>query len=242
MNMQELFRIKVCGVTRVEDAKIALESGADAIGLNFFPGSPRFVAPEQALSICRAIDDVQALSPLRFWKVGVFVDSDPKLISALCQSMRLDAVQLHGNETPCQLIDYRKELVSLTLPATPLFIRAIRLGPADCGDLLRQTGWVLPAIEAWTEAGAGAILLDAAAETFGGTGRTLDWEPLAELASLVNVPLILAGGLNPDNIQQALQCSGLNRIDVASGVEQQPGLKDRQKIFDFVRNSGLSDK
>jgi len=242
--MQELFKIKVCGVTRTEDALFALGAGADAIGLNFFPKSTRYVPIQQGKEIAHAMESLQQEMEKKCWKIGVFVNSTSQHIAGLQRELNLDAIQLHGDESPSLIAEINREIITKNVQIrsdNPLvFIRALRLKPTDYAELVRQTGWVTDEIQAWRAAGVNAFLLDAAAGgSFGGTGKQLNWPALHPLIELAKVPLILAGGLNPGNVRQAIELSGITKIDVASGVEHSPGIKDAEKISEFIENSGL---
>ncbi len=207
------FRIKICGVTSVADALAALDAGADALGLNFHPLSPRCVDPLRGAEIAAAIGDRAA-------KVGVFVNRTASEIVESAGRCGLDAAQLHGDESPTALA---------ALAALPL-IKAFRPG----GSLAPVAAF----LGACRELGAlpGMTLIDAAAPgLYGGSGHIADWAPLGRRDGLLaQVPLILAGGLTPDNVLAAIETARPEAVDVASGVEQAPGRKSRAKMFDFV--------
>jgi phosphoribosylanthranilate isomerase len=208
-----VFRVKICGIMTVEDALAAAEAGADAIGLNFFDKSPRYVTAERAKEICQAL-------PAKVAKVGVFVNSLAKGIVATASRVGLTAAQLHGDEGP-------EFLVSLgNLPV----IKAFRCKESTL-DCVRAFLDQIP--EASHPA---AILLDAHAPgTYGGTGQVLDWKALAnERNKLLGIPLILAGGLTPHNVAEAIQIARPDAVDTASGVESAPGKKDPDQVRAFV--------
>jgi len=195
-------RIKICGITRLEDALLAARLGADALGFNFWPGSKRFIAPAAARAIVRAL-------PPFVTTVGVFVDAGrDELLSAAAVS-GVQVLQLHGDEPP--------ELArSLPMP----LLKAIRVsGPAS-----------LDAIDRWP--GAAGFLLDAAAPGYGGSGLTFDWSLASEAARRATV--LLAGGLTPDNVAGAIRAVRPFAVDVASGVESAPGLKDAERLAAFI--------
>ena len=209
-----LFSIKICGITTVRDAQIAASAGADAIGLNFYRSSPRYVPAALAFSIARAI-------PGNVAKVGVFVNTPAKDVSRIASDVGLDQVQLHGDEPPEDLIQLSR------LPV----IRAFRVRDGDVGPVVRylaccQQLRCLPA----------AILLDAFQEgQFGGTGKTIRWESLVGNTDFLGeIPLILAGGLTPDNVAAAIETIAPKAVDTASGVEKQPGEKDETLVRRFV--------
>lgn len=197
-------RAKICGITRVEDAKSAVASGADAIGLVFYAKSPRHVSLEKAAEI------VASLPPF-IDAVGLFVDADPAEVNAVLNQVRLDLLQFHGDETPayCQ---------SFAVP----YIKALRVRPEV--NLLQCASEF---------AAAKALLLDAYQEgVAGGTGQTFDWNLIPQ--SLPK-PVILAGGLTPQNVAEAIQRVRPYAVDVSGGVEREKGIKDANKIAAFMR-------
>ncbi len=213
-----MFRVKICGITRPEDALAACEAGADAIGLNFYAKSSRCLPTERLVEMCEAAEDVNV--------VGVFVNSPAAEINRLASSGPLDAIQLHGDESP--------EVLDDLLPEVPV-IRALRMGEAG----------LRPAAE-WIEAAdrlgrpLAALLVDAAgaAGEYGGTGHTADWERIAEERHLLGeTPLILAGGLTPKNVSQAIAATGADGVDTASGVESAPGIKETGLVEAFIHES-----
>jgi phosphoribosylanthranilate isomerase len=209
-----MFRIKICGVTNTDDARDAVDAGADALGLNFFRPSKRFVA----LDTARRIADIV---PADVAKVGVFVNHSLREIEDAIESLRPAYVQLHGDEPAEFLAD---------LPAAMKIIRAYRCGPNGLAPLASY-------LERCHSCGRtpDAILLDSeAAGAFGGTGRAADWSLIArQRAMLDDAPLILAGGLTPANVGPAITTVRPHAVDVASGVERQPGSKDRDLMNKF---------
>jgi phosphoribosylanthranilate isomerase len=212
-----MFQIKICGITRHDDAVAAATAGADAVGLNFYPRSPRYVSLQQAQAIAAAL-------PANVKKVGVFVNDSAAEIRRIAQGVPLDYVQLHGDEPP----DLIADLAPLRV------IRAWRLNASTVPQLLQwlQNATVTPE----------ALLIDALAvdspggTAYGGTGKTVDWNLLATLRQAgITLPLILAGGLTPNNISVALQTAQPAAVDTASGVESSPGVKDVEKMREFVR-------
>lgn len=190
--------VKICGITRVEDATVAVSLGATAVGFIFWPGSPRRVAPAAAAAIGAAL-------PQEVWKVGVFVDAPADHIRRVIEEARLTAVQLHGNETPAAAAALNARV-----------IKAIALEHVDSPE----------ALDDWRGV---PILLDANDPVRkGGTGRTIDWHRAAEMAARHDI--ILAGGLRPGNVAEAIACVRPSGIDVASGVEASPGVKDHDKL------------
>jgi phosphoribosylanthranilate isomerase len=203
-----MVRVKVCGITNYQDASMAVELGADALGFIFAP-SPRGIAPEEARGIIRAIPPfVQA--------VGVFVDEDPVTIRRIVHLCGLDLVQLHGDESP----DFCRELM-------PNAIKAFRLKDESSLLVIRPY-----------RGGVRAILLDTYVEgKKGGTGRAFDWN-LAIKAKGFQIPTILSGGLNPDNIAEAISLVKPFGVDVNSGIESSPGKKSpalMSELMEIVR-------
>lgn len=211
-----MFRIKICGVTSAADAQAAVEAGADAIGINFFPSSPRYVSASLARElVAGAREDVR--------KVGVFVNATAASIRDTIQQTGLHFAQLHGNEPP----EFLEQLDS-DMPV----IRVCRLG-ADGLDAIAAD---IAACRRATRVGPAALLIDAATPgMYGGSGVAVDWLRLADYRRwLGDVPLILAGGLKPENVAEAIRIVRPQAVDVASGVESTPGNKDRAKMRDFV--------
>ena len=197
-------RVKICGITTWNDARLAVDVGASALGFNFYPPSPRAIRPANAwTSIRRLPPFVEA--------VGVFVNWPPLVVDALARALHLHTVQLHGEESP--------EEVS-ALGQWRRVIKAVRVGrgfrPANLSRYRRADG----------------ILLDGFARGLhGGTGRTLDWN-LARAARRYG-RIILAGGLTPENIAEAIRVAQPYAMDIASGVEARPGRKDPARLRDL---------
>ena len=202
-------RVKICGITRPEDGLAAVEAGADAIGLVFYPRSPRFVTPDQALAIVRRL-------PAFVTVVGLFVNEQPGMIRAMSDAVGLDLLQFHGDEPPDLCRQFNQP-----------YIKALRVAP----DM------DVAAVAATYEDARG-ILLDAYdPNAHGGTGQTFDWNLIpGKMMSRV----ILAGGLEPDNVAGAIEQVRPYAVDVSSGVESDKGIKDAGKIAAFMRgvNSG----
>jgi phosphoribosylanthranilate isomerase len=193
-------RVKICGIRRVEDALLAAELGASAVGFVFWSSSPRFLEPDQALRISAAL-------PPFVSTVGVFVDQPEAYVAGVARLLNLGAVQLHGNEPPD----------SYTHSAHRV-IKAIAV--ADDHDCLPAVSDV-PA--------AAMVLLDAHdPRRRGGTGRKIDWTQAAAAARVR--PVILSGGLNADNVRAAVDVVRPYAVDVSSGVESSPGVKDAGKL------------
>ncbi len=204
-----MIRVKICGVTTVDDAEFALDAGADALGLNFVPGTPRCLEVEQAREIAETL-------PPFGTRVGVFVNETPERVMEIAGRVGLDAAQLHGDETPedCHRLIERGLRV----------IRALRVkGPGTIAQ-----------IDAFPDC---AILLDAYVKgALGGTGETFDWE-LARQASDAR-PIILSGGLKPENVGEAVRSVQPYGVDSSSGVEGAVlGRKDSERVLGFVQNA-----
>jgi phosphoribosylanthranilate isomerase len=200
-------RVKVCGITCLEDALAAAGAGADALGF-VFAVSPRRVTPEKARAI------INQLPPL-VSTVGVFVNAAPSYIRRVRSFCGLDMVQLHGDES---------EAAAAALG--PRVIKAVRLGKGRTAPPGKYP--------------AAVMLLDTADDAAaGGTGRAFDWSLAVETAR--RRPVILAGGLNPDNVGRALNIVKPFAVDVCSGVESRPGRKDHDKIASFVARAKSID-
>ncbi len=227
--MNSLFQIKICGITRPDDARTACLAGADAIGLNFYSKSSRYLEPSTATEIVDTIDRFLVGHPGSVKKVGVFVNSPPEQIVACVTHYSLDAIQFHGDEDPTIIAGIQQQLSAKRRSVA--MIRAVRTRSERKES--KEGGTVGDEISGWFQARADAILLDAAApESYGGTGKTVDWHWVSRLSC--PLPLILAGGLTPENVRQAIRISGVGAVDVASGVESQPGIKDPERIKAFV--------
>jgi phosphoribosylanthranilate isomerase len=197
-------RVKICGVTRVEDARAAVEAGADAIGFVFYPPSPRAVALERAVEIARELPPFVA-------RVGVFVDPEETAVRNAAELAGLTALQFHGSESPEFCRRFR-------IPV----IKAFRMQTASSLDLLeayRELPWLLDSF---------------APGQLGGTGVAFDWA-LAQAAKQRNPRLILAGGLTATNVAEAVRQVAPYAVDVSSGVEVAPGVKDHAILREFIR-------
>jgi phosphoribosylanthranilate isomerase len=218
-----MFRIKICGVTREEDARSAAQCGADAIGLNFYAGSARFVDRQQARRII-------AVLPPGVAKVGVFVNQAVEEILATYDELGLDFIQLHGDEPPAMIgrLGGRPVVRALSW-GTRL---ACRDGPSESLAVIRSH------LDDGRRCGAlpTAVLIDAPiAGHYGGTGQTMDWQALSQWRqTLGDLPLVLAGGLRPENVAEAIRACRPSAVDTASGVESRPGVKDRARLEAFV--------
>jgi len=197
-------RIKVCGMTRVEDMTVAAHLGVDAIGLVFYPKSPRYVHPESARELVASL-------PAFVTVTALFLDPDERQVREVLEKVRVELLQFHGGE-PAEFCR------SFGRP----YIKAVPMGSsADLAEYARR------------HAGAAALLLDShAAGQKGGTGVSFDWNSIPKVDG---PPLILAGGLTPGNVATAIRIVRPYGVDVSSGVESRPGIKDAAKIEAFVR-------
>ncbi len=198
--------VKVCGIRRLDDALVAVDSGAWALGFIFHRASPRYIAPEDAARIIERL-------PGEVLTVGVFVDYPIDELNDVVRQAGLGAAQLHGAESP----EYAREVEASTI------IKAFRVGDAFDVDLL----------EPYPDC---RILLDTyRPEQAGGTGETFDWEIARRVGE--TAPVILAGGLGPDNVREAIRVARPQAVDVSSGVELAPGVKDPaaiRRLFEAV--------
>jgi len=200
-------RVKICGITRCEDMQLAVDSGADAIGLVFYSKSPRFVSNSQAAEISLAV-------PAFVSTVALFKDADVAFVESVLQQVEIDLIQFHGSETAdyCEQFDRP-------------YIKALGMKSPEC-DLNYLN------VNAQKYQSAKALLLDGHAPgEAGGTGETFDWSCIGS----VKKPIVLAGGLTADNVKQAIETVRPYAVDVSSGVECSPGIKDREKIAEFFR-------
>ncbi len=199
-------RIKICGITNLDDARAAAQAGADALGFVFCADSPRVVAPQVVAEITRAL-------PQRVLRVGVFRDAAPTTILHLVSACGLDAVQLHGEESP-EFCD--------ALAPFPVW-KAFRMANRD----------VLPQLAAYRNVTAAWLLDSCVAGQAGGTGATFNWDLAIEARQFAH-PIVLAGGLTPENVAEAVRRVRPAAVDVASGVEASPGRKDVDKVRRFI--------
>ncbi|HHO48801.1 MAG TPA: phosphoribosylanthranilate isomerase [Desulfobacteraceae bacterium] len=206
---QGKIRIKVCGITRLEDALYAVKAGVDALGFIFHRPSPRYIEPENVRYI------IDRLPPF-INTVGVFVDKKRSEVEEIIDYCGLDYAQLHGDESP----KYCERLLRVAAPCH--LIKAFRVGPRTTAEaFVPYTPFVK------------AFLLDTYDRALaGGTGRSFDWSIIATLG--LARPFILAGGLSPDNVADAVRAARPSFLDVSSGVEESPGVKDHRLISGFV--------
>src|SRR5713226_348075 len=201
-----IVRVKICGITNAADALAAIDAGANLLGFNFYAKSPRHITEAEAAKIRPEL-------PKKVKAVGIFVNASPAEVAALHKSLKLDAAQLHGDESPETAAE-----IARSIPV----IRAFRVEP----------DFPLATLDAYPD--AFAFLFDAAhTGQYGGTGRTTDWA-LARRAALTS-RIILAGGLKVENVAAAIRLVRPFAVDVASGVESKPGKKDHGKLRDFIQ-------
>ena len=197
--------VKICGITSVDDARQAVDAGADALGFVFWPKSPRFVTPETAAAIATEV-------PPFVTRVGVFVEASRDELFRTAERVGLDLLQLPG-EVPREAGG----------PLPRRVLRALRVGP----------GFRTEDALAWASAGAGLLLDTHRPDSPGGTGVAFDWARVRDLRDRVPF-LVLAGGLRADNVAEAIAVVRPHAVDVSSGVESSPGRKDEAKLRAFV--------
>lgn len=205
-------RIKICGITNYDDAAMAVDLGVDALGFNF-ADSPRRISSDNARSIIRKL-------PPFVKNVGIFVNEDINKIKDIVEYCGLDNVQLHGDESP--------ETCEYFMPRT---IKALKIKDDCTSEQYKQY-----------KAKVNAFLLDTySKKVAGGTGKTFNWDIAVEMKTL-GVPIILAGGLNPSNIGEAIQKVNPYGLDVGSGVEEKPGKKDHELMRELFENLRKEEK
>ena len=201
-----MIRVKICGITNAADALAAVDAGANLLGFNFYAKSPRHISEAEAAKIRPQL-------PKKVEAVGIFVNAPWKDVAALCKSLKLDAAQLHGDETP--------EAVAELARSVPVW-KAFRVEP----------DFPLGTLDEYAD--AFAFLFDAAhTGQYGGTGRTTDWDVARRAA--VGRRIILAGGLRVENVAAAVRIVRPYAVDVASGVESKPGKKDHGRMREFIQ-------
>lgn len=206
MNKTQRTRVKICGITSIEDAQSICEAGADAIGLVFYEKSPRNVSIEKAKIICASL-------PPFVMSVGLFLNAPADFVTSVLASVPLDLLQFHGSETPQYCASFNRP-----------YIKAVGMKDLPDEDDFNQYA------DRYSQA-RGFLVDSHAIGKAGGTGDTFDWRRVPQHYSR---PIILAGGLNPNNIAQALQTVAVFGVDLSSGVESSPGKKDKQKITQLM--------
>ncbi len=212
-----MFTVKICGIRRADDLSHIAAAGADAVGLNFYPQSKRYLVPDQAAAISAAV-------PKGLARVGVFVNSSTAEMLAAAEQFKLDYLQLHGDEPPGQLAELHPWPVVKAFRFGDDGWKPIKLYLTECKRL-----GSLPV----------AVLIDALAATgtYGGTGTCADWQSLADWRSHIDLPLVLAGGLTPVNVAEAVHRVRPSAVDTASGVESPDGYKDAVATRNFVASA-----
>ncbi|MDQ3061263.1 MAG: phosphoribosylanthranilate isomerase [Acidobacteriota bacterium] len=200
-------KVKICGITNLEDALLSAKFGADALGFNFYEISSRYIAPEKAREITKEL-------PAQVLKVGVFVNESLNKIIEVAATAKLDAIQLHGEETP----EFSRELKAKT---NLEIIKAFRVSPEFKPENVLQYK-------------VDAVLLDAySANEHGGTGETFDWE-IARKVREIFPKMYLAGGLSAENISEAILAVKPFAVDVCSSIEKAKGIKNYTKVKNFI--------
>jgi phosphoribosylanthranilate isomerase len=213
-------RIKICGLTRVEDVQTALQLNVHAVGFVFYPDSPRYVNPEQASKLIKAI-------PAFVTTVGLFVNATAEDVASVLSQASVNILQFHGDETP-------EQCHTIANSVQKQFIRALRVKPDMTGDDLLQCEADYRRASPWFS----GLLLDTYVDSFGGSGKVFDWSIIPkELAHRV----VLSGGLTAQNVSGAVSRLRPGAVDVSSGVEQAKGIKDPAKMQAFVRAVQLAD-
>lgn len=203
-------RIKICGLTRAADMQAAVAAGADAVGLVFYPASPRYVDVHTAAELARPVPPYVSV-------VGLFVNADPEIVRATLAAVHLHLLQFHGDEDEAYCRQFDRP-----------YVKAARVRPGM--DLVQYAA---------AYSSAQAILLDAFVEGYGGGGKVFDW---TLIPPALGKPIVLSGGLDAGNVGEALGHVRPAAVDVSSGVESAPGVKDGEKIRAFVaavRAAGL---
>lgn len=198
-----MVRVKICGITTVEDAAVAVEAGADALGFVFYDKSPRCVNPITAAQIIKTL-------PPFVQSVGLFVNEESGKINWTADFCGLDLLQLHGDETPEDCIELNRRV-----------IKACRVQNRSSIETLARFSVAGYLLDAWS------------ADAYGGTGQVFNWELAA--AARQYGPIILAGGLAPENVAAAVSQVQPYAVDVSSGVESAPGRKDHDKVREFIK-------
>ena len=201
-----MVKVKICGITSYEDARVAIEAGADALGFVFYDKSPRCINPVRAAGI------ISKLPPF-IQTVGLFVNEDTAQVNWTADYCGIDVVQFHGDETPEDCLEVKRRVIKAFR-----IQKIISIDPLEKYQDYQVAGYLL---DAWSP------------DAYGGTGRTFNWE-LAQAAKQYG-PVILAGGLTPENIAEAIRVVNPYGVDVSSGVESSLGKKDPEKVREFIK-------
>ena len=219
-------RVKICGITRTDDVELAVDAGVDALGLVFYDKSPRFITNQQAIEISQAIPSFVSC-------VALFKDADEKQIEAVLNAVNIDLIQFHGSES----VEFCEQF------SRP-YIKALGMKGANC-----DVNYLIEKAEKYHT--AKALLLDSHAPgEAGGTGEIFDWSMLTSNTSsdqaisdqAIRQSIILAGGLTPANVKSAIEIARPYAVDISSGVERSPGIKDKTKIGDFMQQVAAVSK
>ena len=220
-------RVKICGITRTEDVDLAVNAGVDAIGLVFFDKSPRFITNQQAADISLAIPPFVSC-------VALFKDADEQLVESVLSTVNIDLIQFHGNETPAFCEQFSRP-----------YIKALGMKGES-----NNANYLIANVEKYHT--AKALLLDGHAPgEAGGTGEAFHWSEITSagfgggsvtgsMNDTFKPSFVLAGGLTPDNVKSAIQIARPYAVDVSSGVESSPGIKDKIKIEAFMQQVDAS--
>jgi phosphoribosylanthranilate isomerase len=214
-------KVKICGITNLEDARLAVENGADLLGFNFYQRSPRYIAPGAARDI-----ESKLRSEFAFRTFGVFVNEPLESVLQITVDSNVDAIQLHGDETVAyfeQAHDYSSLAV----------VKAFRVNDETTEQKVSE--YWRPYLKEFYDL-AGVLLDGYSPAVYGGSGEVADWDLARRLSA--DIPRVyLAGGLNPENVADAVRMVRPYAVDVASGVESSPGQKDPKKLEAFIKNA-----
>jgi phosphoribosylanthranilate isomerase len=200
-----MVKIKICGITNLEDAVKSVQAGCDALGFVFYRKSPRYIEPERAREIIKQL-------PAHIIKMGVFANAREKDVKRIAKICKLDVLQFHGNESPEFCSRFRNRRI----------IKAFRIKEGlDSQSLLRYKPF--------------AYLFDTFVESkLGGTGKKFDWRLIRHICD-IKQPIFLSGGLTEDNVKEAIECARPDWVDVSSSLEASPGKKDHKKVRSFIK-------
>lgn len=201
--------IKICGITRAEDAAAAVKLGADALGAVFYPGSKRAMTSDKLASVFASV-------PESVRRIALFVNPQRELVEQVCATGMIDWLQFHGSESVAYCESFDRP-----------YVKAIHMDPdtnaAELANLYQSAEFVL--LDKYDK------------QAPGGTGKTFDWQPLAEMREAFSGRLVLAGGLTPDNVAEAVRIVRPDGVDVSTGVENGPGIKDHERIRQFIEGA-----
>jgi len=205
-------QVKICGITNLEDARVAIDAGTDMLGFIFYPSSPRYIAPERAREIVDAIRHSQYA--IRF--VGVFVNESAEHVRAVIEQTQIDLAQLHGHESAEMVREF-----------APRVYKTLQPTDAAHAQLL------IISYRSALNGNMPAFIIDGKPQKLpGGNGTRADWDIAAEIAR--EFPILLAGGLHAENVAEAVRAVRPWGVDVSSGVEKSPGVKDHDKVREFI--------